>query len=71
MSLTVQKNIRALFKKRGIKISSSAFSAIDREIEKLCLKAADKVLADNLKVVKESHIPEIDALLESSSRDQL
>ena len=71
MSLAVQKNIKNLFKTRGIKTSQSALEAIDKEIEKLCLKAADNVLADKLKVVKGNHIPAIDALLDSASADKL
>ena len=72
MSLAVRKNIKNLFKTKGIKTSQSALEAIDKEIEKLCLKAADKVLADKLKVVKDSHIPALDALLESpSTSDEL
>ena len=72
MSLAVRKNIKSLFKTKGIKTSQSALEAIDKEIEKLCLKAADKVLADKLKVVKGPHIPALDALLESpSTSDEL
>ena len=71
MSLAVRKNIKNLFKTKGIKTSETALSAIDKEIEKICLKAADNVLADNLKVVKANHIPSLDSLLEGSSADKL
>lgn len=67
MSLVVTKNIKDLFKQRGIKTSQLAIDAINKEIEKLCLKASDNVLADKLKIVKPNHIPELDALLDSSA----
>ena len=67
MSLTVAKNIRDLFKKKGIKTSQEAITSLDKEVEKLCLKAVDCVLADNLKIVKAGHIPSLDALLDSSA----
>ena len=66
MSLVVAKNIKALFKQRGIKTSQSAISSLNKEVEKLCLKAVDKVEADRLKIVKSGHIPQLDALLDSS-----
>lgn len=69
MSLTVTKNIKDLFKQRGIKTSQGAVDAINREIEKLCLKAADNVIAEKLKIVKDSHIPQLDALLSASSSE--
>ena len=66
MSLVVTKNIKELFRQKGIKTSQTAVDAINREIEKLCLKATDNVLADKLKIVKANHIPQLDALLDSS-----
>ena len=66
MSLVVTKNIKDLFKKRGIKTSQLAIDSVNKEVEKLCLKAADNVLADKLKIVKAGHIPELDALLDPS-----
>ena len=69
MSLVVTKNIKDLFKQKGIKTSQSAIDAISAEIEKLCLKAADNVVADKLKIVKKAHIPQLDALLSSSSEN--
>jgi len=68
MSLVVTKNIKNLFRQRGIKTSQSAIDAINKEIEKLCLKAADNVVADKLKIVKVTHVPQIDAWLESSPK---
>jgi len=67
MSLVVTKNIKDLFKQKGIKTSQLAIDAINKEVEKLCLKAADNVIAEKLKIVKDSHIPQIDALLDTSS----
>ena len=67
MSLVVTKNIKDLFKQKGIKTSQFAVDAINKEVKKLCLKAADNVLADKLKIVKADHVPELDALLDSSS----
>ena len=66
MSLVVTKNIKLLFKQRGIKTSQQAIEALDKEVEKLCLKALDNVTADKLKIIKAGHIPQIDALLDSS-----
>ena len=66
MSLVVTKNVKVLFKGKGIKTSQQAVEAINKEVEKLCLKAVDNVAADKLKIVKASHIPQIDALLDSS-----
>ena len=67
MSLVVTKKIKDLFKQKGIKTSQAAIEAIDKEVEKLCLKSVDNVLADQLKIAKANHIPKIDALLDSSS----
>ena len=67
MSLVVTKNIKELFKQKGIKTSQLAIDAINKEIQKLCLKAVDNVVADKLKIVKPNHIPQLDALLDSSS----
>lgn len=71
MSLVVTKNIKDLFKQRGIKTSQLAIDAINKEIEKLCLKAVDNVVAEKLKIVKAGHIPQLDALLDSSSSEDL
>lgn len=71
MSLVVIKNIKDLFKQKGIKTSQQAIDAINKEVEKLCLKAGDRVVAEKLKIVKAGHIPQIDALLDSSSSDHL
>ena len=68
MSLVVVKTVREIFKKKGLKISKEAIQAINKELEKLCLKSADNVMADKLKIVKASHVPELDALLDSSSQ---
>ena len=67
MSLVVTKNIKDLFKRKGIKTSQLAIDAINKEIEKLCLKAADNVVAERLKIVKAGHVPQLDALLDLSS----
>ena len=67
MSLVVTKNIKDLFKRKGIKTSQLAIDAINKEIEKLCLKAADNVVAEKLKIVKAGHVPQLDALLDLSS----
>ena len=66
MSLVVTKNIKSLFRQKGIKTSQLAVDAINKEIEKLCLKAADNVVADKLKIVKAVHVPQIDVWLDSS-----
>lgn len=71
MSLVVTKNIKDLFKQKGIKTSQLAIDAINKELEKLCLKAADNVVAEKLKIVKVNHIPQLDALLGSPSSDNL
>ena len=68
MSLVVTKNIKSLFKESGIKTSQLAIDALNEEIKKLCLKAVDNVVADKLKIVKANHVPQIDALLDSSSK---
>jgi len=71
MSLVVIKNIKDLFRQKGIKTSQQAIDAINKEVAKLCLKAADRVTAEKLKIVKAGHIPQLDALLDSSSSDHL
>ena len=48
--------VKTFFKKRGLRISPKALSALDEEIQKICLRAGDKVLADRRKTVKKSHI---------------
>lgn len=69
MSLIVAKNIRNLFKKKGLKTSEPAISALNKEVKKLCLKTADNVLANKAKVIKQDHVPELDPLLDSSLDD--
>ena len=73
MSLVVTKNIKRVFKSKGIKTSPEAIEAIDREVSKLCLKAADNVEANRQKIVRSGHIPKLDPLLSpsSSSRGQV
>ena len=63
MHLVVTKNIKNLFKQRGMKTSKQAIDQINKELEKLCLKAVDNVTADKLKIIKASHIPPLDVLL--------
>ena len=65
MSLVVTKKVKDLFKTKGLKTSQEAVDAINKEVEKLCLKAADKVLADKLKTVKAPHVPRLDVALSS------
>ena len=67
MSLVVTKKIKDLFKERGLKTSQEAVDTINQELRKLCLAAADKVIADKLKTVKSPHIPKLDAALGSDS----
>ena len=65
MSLVVTKKIKDLFKTRGLKTSQEAVDAINKEVEKLCFKTADKVISDKLKTVKAPHVPKLDAALSS------
>lgn len=71
MNLVTIRSIKTFFKEKNMKTSASAVQAINKEIEKLCLKAADQVLADNLKVVQGHHIPNIESLLDARKIDQL
>ena len=66
MSLLVVKKVRDVFKNKGIKVSQSAIDSLNQELEKLCLKTADNVSADKLKVAKSNHVPSLDVLLDSS-----
>ena len=63
MSLIVTKKVKDLFKAKGLKTSQEAVDAINQQLEKLCLSAADKVIADKLKTVKAAHIPQLDSVL--------
>ncbi|MCY4321167.1 MAG: hypothetical protein OXC37_02000 [Bdellovibrionaceae bacterium] len=67
MSLIVIKKIKDVFKSKGIKVSQSTLDSLNKELEKLCLKTADNVVADKLKVAKSNHVPSLDMLLDSSS----
>ena len=60
MSLVIVKKTKDLFKARGLKTSAEAIDALNKQFEKLCQKAADNVIADKLKTVKASHIPNLD-----------
>ena len=48
--------VKAFLKQRGLRISPKALTALDEEVQKICLRAGDKVLADRRKTVKKSHI---------------
>lgn len=65
MSLVVTKKVKDLFKEKGLKTSQEAVDAINQELKKFCLKAADKVIADKLKTVKAHHVPNLDSALGS------
>ena len=67
MSLVVTKKIKDLFKTKGLKTSQEAVDAINKELEVLCLKAADKVIADKLKTVKRAHVPSLSGVFNSSA----
>ena len=62
-SLVIAKAVRDFFKNKQIKTSDSAVKALSSEVEKLCLKACDNVKASKAKIVKDSHVPKIDAFL--------
>ena len=62
MSLIIVKKTKDLFKERGLKTSAEAMEALNKQFENLCHKAADKVVADKLKTVKASHVPNLDNL---------
>ncbi|MCZ0932620.1 MAG: hypothetical protein OXJ52_05665 [Oligoflexia bacterium] len=68
MSLLVIKKIKDVFKSKGIKVSQNTLANLNKEMEKLCLKTADNVLANKLKVAKPNHVPSLDALLDSSDK---
>ena len=53
--ITLSK-VKEFFKERGLRTSSESLEALNGEVKKLCLKAGDKALADNLKTIKRSHI---------------
>ena len=57
MSLIVAQKTKDLLKLRGLKTSSEAVKALNKEFEKLCQKTADNVVAKNLKTVKAVHVP--------------
>ena len=63
MSLVIVKKTKDLFKERGLKTSSEAIEALNKEFEKICHKAADNVVADKLKTVKATHVPNLDMSL--------
>ena len=71
MSLIVAKKIKDIFKEKGLRTSDEAIDAVNRELEKVCMRlcaqAADQVVADKLKTVKATHVPKLDALLDSSN----
>ena len=67
MSLLVIKKIKDVFKGKGIKVSQGTLDSLNKELEKLCLKTADNVAADKLKVAKSNHVPSLDALLDTSN----
>ena len=67
MSLVVTKKVKDLFKTKNLKTSQEAVEALAKQVEKLCLKAADRVIASNLKTVKANHVPQIDEMLSSDS----
>ena len=68
MSLLVVKKVKDVFKSRSIKVSQGSLDSLNKELEKLCLKTADNVMADKLKVAKPNHVPSLDALLDASSK---
>ena len=71
--MVVAKKIKDIFKAKGLRTSDSAVAAINKEIEKICMRlcdqAAQRVVADKLKTVKAAHIVNIDNLLHMSSSD--
>ncbi|MGI9549046.1 MAG: histone-like protein [Bdellovibrionales bacterium] len=73
MALLVTKKIKDIFKEKGLRTSDEAISTLNRELEKVCMKvcaqAAERVVADKLKTVKASHVPNLDALLNPPSSD--
>ncbi len=73
MSLVVTKKIKDIFKAKGLRTSDEAIVAVNQELEKVCMKlcaqAAERVVADKLKTVKATHIPKLDAFLDSSNNN--
>jgi len=71
MSLVIAKKIKDIFKEKGLRTSDEAVAAVNKELEKVCMRicnqTADQVVADKLKTVKASHVPNLDALLSSST----
>ena len=67
MSLVVTKKVKNLFKTKGLKTSQEAIDTLNKELEKLCFKTADKVIASNLKTVKAVHVPRVDEVLSSDA----
>ena len=65
MSLVIVKKTKDIFKSRGLKTSSEAIDALNKQFEKLCQKTADNVVADKLKTVKGVHIPDLSTLFNS------
>ena len=59
MSLVIVKKTKDLFKTRGLKTSDEAIKAINAEVERICQKAADNVIANKLKTVKAPHVPTV------------
>jgi len=70
MSLITVKKTKGLFKARGLKTSAEAIKALSEEVEKMCQKAADNVLASKLKTVKAVHIPKMSLHSNSSNLDE-
>ena len=62
-NLIVADQLRELFKGRGLKTSPAAVEAINREAQKLCLRTADRAIADKVKIVKAAHVPSLSASL--------
>lgn len=67
MSLVVTKKIKNLFKEKGLKTSQEAVDALDKELRKVCLKAADEAIAGKRKTVKGAHVPNVDGALSSDT----
>lgn len=56
MSLIIVKKTKDLFKTRGLKTSDGAIKSLNVQLEKICQKVADKVIASKLKTVKGNHV---------------
>ena len=59
----VMRQVKNLFKAKGLRTSQEAIDALSGEMEKLCLAAADKAIASKMKTVKKAHIVRLDAFL--------